>query len=131
MSNEAVIQQQVRLEMARLGFQCWRNNSGAMQDSSGRTVRFGLGNDSAKLNKEIKSSDLIAVVPTLITPEMVGYYLGVFTALECKPTGWTMRPGDDRAKAQANYHDLVKQACGFAGFVTDPADIYSIIGRTR
>lgn len=109
--------------------QIWRNNSGAYQDEFGRMVRYGLCNDSAQLNAVIKSSDLIGITPTLITPAMVGYYLGVFTAYECKPEGWKLTPGDKRGLAQAKFHDIVKQACGFAGFVSDPQDIYGIIGR--
>lgn len=129
MSSETVVQQQARLAMARLGAQIWRNNSGACTDDTGRLIRYGLGNDSAQLNAEIKSSDLIGCTPTLIQPHMVGYHLGVFTALEIKPSGWHQTPGDKRALAQARFHDIVRQACGFAGFVTDPADIDRIIGR--
>lgn len=108
--------------------QAWRNNVGAMQDDHGRVIRFGLANDSAKLNREIKSSDYIGVVPTLIEPWMIGAYLGVFAALEVKSSDWTFRPSDDRAVAQDRYHQLVRAACGFAGFVTDPErDIPRII----
>lgn len=128
MSGETVNQQQSRLIMARMGCQVWRNNSGACTDETGRLIRYGLGNDSAKLNDEIKSSDLIGIKPTLILPHMVGYYLGVFTALEIKPSGWTLRPGDKRGHAQAKFHDIVRQACGYAGFVTNPEiDIPRII----
>jgi hypothetical protein len=129
MTSETAVQQQTRLEHSKLGGAIWRNNSGACTDDTGRLVRYGLGNDSAQLNKVIKSSDLIGITPTLITPEMVGYWLGVFTAYECKPSGWTMRPGDDRAKAQGKFHDIVKDHCGYAGFVSDPNDIYAIIRR--
>ena len=131
MSSEAVNQQQARLVMARLGAQCWRNNSGACTDDTGRLIRYGLGNDSAQLNAEIKSSDLIGIVPTLIQPHMVGYHLGVFAALEVKPSGWHLTPGDKRGQAQAKFHRIVRDACGFAGFVTDPADVYRIIGREQ
>lgn len=36
---------------------------------------------------------------------------------------------DKRGQAQAKFHQIVKDACGFAGFVTDPSDVYRIIGR--
>ena len=129
MASESVNQQQARLIMARLHCQIWRNNSGACTDDTGRLIRYGLGNDSAQLNKKIKSSDLIGITPTLITAEMVGYHLGVFTALEVKPSGWTLKPSDERGHAQAKFHEIVQQACGFAGFVTDPIDVYRIIRR--
>ena len=117
--------------MAQLGALAFRNNSGACTDETGRLIRYGLGNDSAQLNAEIKSSDLIGCTPTLIQPHMVGYYLGVFTALEVKPSGWHLTPGDKRGQAQAKFHRIVREACGFAGFVTDPSDVYRIIGREQ
>lgn len=133
MASEAAVQQHVRLAFADIG-PMWRNNSGACTDQTGRLIRYGLGNDSAQLNKEIKSSDLIGITPTLIQPHMVGYWLGVFTALEVKPSGWTFpaptnKEEHARASAQAKFHDIVRQSCGYAGFVTDPADIARIIGR--
>ncbi len=130
MSSEAVVQQQTRLEHSKIG-PCWRSNTGAYLDEHGRMVRYGLSNDSAALNQEIKGSDLICITPTLIQPHMVGYWLGVFTAYEVKPTGWKLTPGDKRGNPQAKFHQIVRDACGFAGFVTDPLDIYPIIGRER
>lgn len=133
MASESLTQQQTRQLMFELGGQCWRNNSGAgtLVDEYGkqRQVRWGLANDSAAMNKNIKSSDLIGITPTLITQEMVGYYLGVFTALEIKHPGWHLTPGDKRGQAQAKFHQLVKDACGFAGFVTDPQDALRIVRR--
>lgn len=127
MSSETVIQQQVRLQMARMGAQLYRNNSGGFQDETGRWIRYGLANDSKKLNQEIKSSDLIGAVPVVIQPYHVGMTLGIFTALECKPSGWHQVPSDKRAVAQAKFHTIIKNVGGFAGFVTDPNDIYRII----
>lgn len=129
-SSEALNQQQARALHHTLapGSQNWRNNSGAFQDDKGRWIRYGLANDSKKLNSEIKSSDLIGITPTIIEPWMVGYSLGVFTAMEIKEPGWHLTPGDKRGQAQSRFHDLVRQACGFAGFVTDPAqDVPRII----
>jgi len=133
MSSESTVQNLTRLEFAYNvpAGQLYRNNSGAFQDESGRWIRYGLANDSTALNREIKSSDLIGITPVQIQPYMVGYWLGVFTAFECKPSDWVQRPGDERAAAQARFHDLVRGACGFAGFVRQPADIYPIIGRTK
>lgn len=141
MASESTVQKHTRLLHAQLGGQNWRNNSGAFKDDTGRVIRFGLGNDSKALNEEIKSSDIIGITPTLIQPHMVGYYLGVFTALEIKDPNWKMptpiagralkdQPeATKRALAQAKYHDIVRAACGFAGFVTNPNDLYRIIGR--
>ena len=133
MTSETAIQSQTRRDFAYVG-PCFRNNSGAITylDEYGnkRHVRFGLGNDSEKINKEIKSSDLIGVTPVLITPDMYGQILGVFTALECKPSNWKFNPKDERDVAQLKFHDIVRESGGYAGFVNDPAQINSIIKRS-
>jgi hypothetical protein len=128
--NESAVQQQTRLAMARMGNQVWRNNSGACIDETGRLIRYGLGNDSAQLNKMIKSSDLIGITPVQAYTQAFGWtVLGVFTALECKASGWHMTPGDDRASAQSRFMAIVREAGGFAGFVTHPEDVARIIQR--
>lgn len=119
----------IRLEAANLGIDLWRNNVGALQDASGRLIRYGLCNDSAGLSKRIKSSDLIGITPVRITPQMVGYYLGVFTAVETKASDWVFNPNDERSSAQAKFHDIVRQAGGFAGFARTPEEFKRIIGR--
>lgn len=134
--RESTVQNLTRLEHCRAtNGQLWRNNNGAGritgEDGVERMIRWGLANESKQENERIKSSDLIGITPTLITPEMVGFYLGVFTAYEIKPTGWVQRPGDKRALAQERFHTIVKESCGFAGFVTDPRDIYRIIRREQ
>ena len=127
--TEAGVQTQVRLTMARMGALMYRNNSGAFTDEYGRHVRFGLGNDSAQLNAQIKSSDLIGATPLLIQPQHIGQTVGVFTALEIKQPGWHLTPGDKRGQAQKRFLDIVASVGGYAGFVTDPADLVRILGR--
>lgn len=117
--SEASVSQQIRLDAASCGVDLWRNNSGAFQDLTGRWIRYGLANDSAELNERIKSSDLIGVRPLLITPEWVGHTVGVFIAVETKQPGWRM---DQRAKAQAAFHDIVRKDGGFAGFASSVAE---------
>lgn len=132
MTSETAVQQATRVQHCQRypGAQNWRNNSGGYLDEHGNMIRYGLANESKAENDRIKSSDIIGITPVLITGDMVGYWLGVFTALEIKPSDWTLRPSDKRGHAQAKFHQLVKDACGFAGFVTDPAiDLPRIIGR--
>jgi hypothetical protein len=125
--NEAALQSIVRRDFAYIG-PIWRNNVGACEDATGRLIRYGLGNDSAQLNKVIKSSDLIGITPVKAFVENVGWCnLGVFTAIECKATGWSFKPGDERAIAQSRFHDIVRQAGGLAGFASDPSHIQNII----
>lgn len=118
--SEELVQQQIRLDVARSGLDLWRNNVGVAlhTDRYGQTraVRYGLLNDSEDINKEFKSSDLIGIRPMLVTPEWVGHTVGVFAAIECKESGWKLTPGDKRGQAQQRFIDLVTQAGGFAGF---------------
>lgn len=116
--SEAAIQQLVRLEVAQRGNRVWRNNSGAAQDlETGRIVRYGLGNDSAKVCEVMKSSDLIGITRR---PECG---CGVFTAYEAKKPGWKFRPSDKRASAQLNFMNLVVSLGGIGRFVTSPEDV--------
>lgn len=121
MMSEAAIQQQIRLEAARRGTPLLRNNNGACLDDTGRMVRFGLGNDSAKISRAFKSSDLIGIWPVVVTPEMVGRTLGVFMAVEVKRPG---APKDDRYRAQENFGRWVEQHGGFFRFATRIEDVW-------
>lgn len=127
MSSETVEQQQIRLAMARMGAQLWRNNSGAFEDESGRWVRYGLANDSKEMNAKIKSSDLIGIVPITIQPHHVGRTFGIFTAIECKKSGWHLTPGDKRGQAQQRFIDIVHSVGGIGGFATGPKDLAGIL----
>lgn len=127
MSTESPVQNHARLNIANAGGVVWRNNVGVLKDETGRTVRFGLCNDSKQLNQQIKSSDLIGIMPVLIQPHHVGRVMGIFTAIECKAPGWYLTAGDARGHAQAKYHKIVKDHGGFAGFVTCEADMWELL----
>ena len=119
--SEAAIQQLIRLEAARRGGRLWRNNSGAAQEAeTGRIIRYGLGNDSKKVNGVMKSSDLIGITPVDCP---CGRKYGVFTAYEVKAPGWSLRPSDNRAQAQLNFIRLVLSLGGYARFATSPEDV--------
>jgi len=126
---ESEAQALIRADAGALDAPLWRNNSGAFQHSVGRWVRFGLGNDSKQLNDVMKSSDLIGVTPVLIMPNMIGRVVGVFTAIECKPSDWHLTPGDHRGQAQLNYIELVRRHGGYAGFARSVDEYRRIIGR--
>ena len=113
--NEATIQALVRLEAAKQGGILWRNNVGVLPDQRGVPVRFGLANDSAQVNRNVKSGDLIGIRPVLITPDHVGRTLGVFVSREVKAAGWTFR-GTERELAQLAWIDLVCKYGGDACF---------------
>jgi hypothetical protein len=119
MTSEAAVQQQIRMNIAAHGLDLWRNNTGACEDKTGRVIRYGLMNESHALNQRFKSSDLVGIRPMLITPEWVGHTVGVFAAIECKESGWKLRPGDARGQAQQRFISLVQNNGGFAGFATN------------
>lgn len=131
MASETSVQQQTMLALAAIDGHAWRNNVGVAVDDTGRHIRYGLANSSAQMNAVIKSSDVIGIVPVTawLHSAQAWVKLGVFTALETKRPGWQFKPSDERAVAQKRYIDIVREAGGYAGFVTDPAQINGIIRR--
>ena len=122
--SEAAIQQQTRLEACRHGDRLWRNNNGACMSEDGRLIRYGLCNDSAAMNKKLKSSDLIGITPHIVTVQDVGATLGIFTSIEIKRPGWVFK-GTEREWAQFNWMELIKSLGGRAQFATSPGEVYS------
>lgn len=126
---EEKVQNALRMQMALFhGGSLWRNNSGALPDSTGRIVRFGLGNDSAKLNKVWKSSDLVGILPVTVTPEMVGRTFGLFVAVDAKsPDAWKGGPRTEHELAQENFFINVRQLGGIGGFATSTYDLERLL----
>lgn len=112
---EQAVQTSIRIEAAEKGMVLWRNNVGQATTENGGKINFGLANDSAKMNKRIKSSDLIGIRPVTITQGMVGHTIGQFVAREVKAGSWSYS-GTDREKAQAKFLELVLTSGGDAGF---------------
>lgn len=121
--SEAWAQQQIRFKFAKAGGMAWRNNVGATParcpdcNAKQRPLRFGLGNDSHKLNQVIKSSDIIGIVPRLITSAMVGTTIAQFASVEAKRPGWKFT-GNEHETAQATWLALVAKIGGYATFST-------------
>lgn len=121
----------VRLRATAWGLKLFRNNSGVLPNPETNVpVRFGLGNESKKINKELKSGDLVGWTPVTITPEMVGKTIAVFTNIEAKAIGFKHRetyPVKSREYGQNNFNQLVLNAGGIAGFASCDADVDYII----
>ena len=65
----------IMLAMSKKGWLVWRNQVGLFKTMDGtRTIPIGIKG----------SSDLMAIKPTVITPDMVGQTLAVFVAVEVK-----------------------------------------------
>ena len=108
--SEMDTQQRIRVKAVELGCALWRNNSGVLFNTSGRPVRYGLGNDSGKINKNFKSADLIGIGPK-----------GEFLAVEVKHPGWTA-PQNERERAQWSFLLDVVTKGGIGFFVTSVED---------
>ena len=113
--SEAAVQSRIRLEASRKGLRLWRNNNGGTYDDKGNFIRYGLANDSAAVNKVIKSSDLIGIRPVVICPHHIGHTVGVFVAREVKPQGWQYT-ATEREVAQLKFLELVAMMGGDAAF---------------
>lgn len=121
-NSETRVQQAVRMEIARRGGLCFRNNVGASPTKEQHVcprctftfevrkdaLRWGLCNDSARLNAQLKSPDLIGAVPVLITPQMVGQTIGQFRGWEVKREGWEFNPKDPHECAQLAFGTLIE-----------------------
>lgn len=87
---ETKVQNRIMMDMSEKGYLVWRNQVGLFKTLDGRTVNIGIKG----------SSDLMAVKPTVITPEMVGQTLAVFVAVEVKTaTGRQSEPQKKWQKA--------------------------------
>jgi hypothetical protein len=112
-SDERRIQSEIQLAASAGGgpARLWRNNTGALKDARGQLVRYGLCPGS---------SDLIGFRTIVITPDMVGQRIAVFSAVEVK----------DRGKAteqQQAFINLVHQAGGMAGIARSVPDALAIL----
>lgn len=130
-ASEARAQQDARLDIRRQGAMSWRNNVGAMPakvptrcpacsfsfEIRQPPLRWGLCNDSHKLNTQFKSSDLILIISRLITPDMVGRTIGQFGSVEIKPPGWQYS-GNAHERGQLAWLSLIQSFGGFATFST-------------
>ena len=118
--SESGVQSRVRLEAAKLGIYLWRNNVGAGKlAEGGRFIRFGLANDSAQLNKAVKSGYLIGGRSILITPAMVGRNVLQFYSREIKHGEWHFT-GSLEECAQLQWCNLINGLGGNAKIVTGP-----------
>jgi hypothetical protein len=130
---EALATQEVRLAASQLRARIFRNNAGACVDSSGRQINYGLGNDGTKASKMLKFGDYIGYQSITITPEMVGKTVAVFVNLEIKPDGklnQTLQAASyigSRENLQLETCNLVKNAGGFAGIVTNKQDVEQVL----
>jgi len=112
MASEQVIQQEIRLACGRGDSRLFRNNTGVLQDRNGRPVQFGLAKGSA---------DLIGWRTRLITEDMVGQQVAVFTSIEVKSATGRLRP------EQQQWLEVVQKAGGIAGVARSVDDALLLV----
>jgi hypothetical protein len=110
---ETDLQQRIRLALGtQHDLRLFRNQVGQLPDPrTGRPVQFGLARGSA---------DLIGWRTIVITPDMVGQRLAVFTSIEVKTATGRLTP------AQHSWLGVVRGAGGIAGVARSVADAFTI-----
>ncbi|WP_062114055.1 VRR-NUC domain-containing protein [Aureimonas sp. AU40] len=121
------------LALSRAGSLVWRNNTGSgwagksFELSAGQTYRAKGGERVVMAARPLRaglctgSSDIIGGTPVVVTPEMVGRTVLVFTAVEIKD-------GTGRATPeQKNFVDVVRKSGGFAAIARSVADAVAAI----
>lgn len=98
----------------------YRLPDGSMVVPGARPVALGLGLVNG--DPVAGQSDLNGWLSMVVTPQMVGQRIAVFTALEAKRTEGGRTSGD-----QLNFVNQVTQAGGIAGVANTPAVAQSII----
>jgi len=111
--QEHVIQAEIQLAASDSGIPLFRNNVGAYKTQEGYYVRYGVGGAGG--------SDLIGIAPIVITPDMVGKTVGVFTAIEVKT-----KKGKPTEK-QNKFIRSIKRLGAIAGVARSPAEAIEII----
>lgn len=123
--SEAWVQSRLLLDAGYRGdVLLFRNNVGVLEDRNGRPVRYGLANDSPRVNRSLKSADCIGIWRRLIHPKDVGTFIGQFVSAETKHVGWTPRPGDAHEVAQSNWAALINNYGGIARFYAGQGNFF-------
>lgn len=108
--TESTVQGEIRLALSRVpGVICWRNNTGALRDETGRMVRYGLADGSA---------DLIACA------------WGRFVAIEVKREQPRGKPSKHLAE-QLAWIAQVESFGGVGGIAWDVPSAMAILERAR
>lgn len=121
--SESHVDSLVMLEASQKDVVLFRNNVGACKDERGRLIRYGLANESKKMNEKIKSSDRIGWRRVLITQDMVGHTIGQFVMREIKKSAWTGKTLSKHEQAQADFMLMGLLAGCDASFANGPGTL--------
>ena len=112
MSSESTIQREIRVRMSQLKCPIFRYVVGQFITPHGSVVHIG----------EKGISDLIGIVPHVVTQEDVGRTLGVFCAMECKRT-----KGGRLSAEQGPFLKRVNELGGLGAVVRSAEDAESVV----
>src|SRR3546814_6656571 len=97
-----------------------RQDDGSVVIAFAQPVNLGFGYPD---NKPVSGpGDLIGWTPKVITPEMVGQTVAVFTSFEAKPVKGGAVSGN-----QKTFGDQVRADGGIAGVVRTPTDVRGVL----
>lgn len=123
--KESIVQQHIMLALSQEGVIVWRNETAGAW--VGRQIHTSHGQVTLADSRMIQaglckgSSDLVCIKPTVITQDMVGKTVGVFTAIEVKTE-------KGRATSDQNkFIEGVKAAGGIAGIARSVNDALELI----
>lgn len=100
---------------SELGHRLFRNNSGLAFYANGDPVRYGVASPGG--------SDLIGWTSVVVTQQMVGTKIALFTGIECKSKTGRL------TKEQKMFLAAVREAGGIAGVIRDESELKSLLAR--
>jgi hypothetical protein len=114
MTAESSIKAAIRLALGSIkGVAIFNNPQGVGKNPAGQVVKFGVCNPGG--------SDLIGWTPRVVTPDMVGQQVAIFTAIEVKNE--TRKPTLEQERFIRN----VLAAGGIAGVVRSPDEAVALV----
>jgi hypothetical protein len=131
--SESAVLKGTMLALSKIGARVFRNNVAVAAVGriewvkSHRTVTVHPGDAVVRSARVLHaglckgSADLIGWTPVVITPEMVGRTVAVFTAPETKVEGGREEPD------QVNFGTQVRAAGGIAGFCYSPEEAVAMV----
>ena len=126
-NKETDLQDEIRIELQKAyqKLRTFRNNTGeAWQGKSYKTTKGHLVIENpqrVKYGLKKGSSDVIGIMPVVITPEMVGKTIGVFMALEVKTKNGKL------STEQQDFLENIAKLGGISGEVRSVEDAIKLI----
>ena len=127
---ETKAKENVLLRAAQWKSKLFKNNTGVAYTQDGRPVFFGLGNEGKKTADDIRTPDDVGWTKITVTPDMVGKEIAVFTCIDSKRLGFTVKSNytkGTREYGQNKFFEIVKRDGGIAGFASCPQDVDNIM----